>query len=303
MREGMMMKWNTISYLFKEGIIGLWKNRLMALASAGTIILCLIILGASYSIAENIEYILAQVEAQMGITAYINETIEDTKRVTIENKIKSISEVTGVDYISKEQALETFAGEQGNEGLFEQFKEDNPLPASFEIHVSGVEHQAAVVRHLESIPELQVSYFERETGLFLKINKSVQLVSGSIIGCLIVIALLLITNTIKLTVYVRRREINIMKYIGATDAFIRLPFLVEGITIGVIGALIPTGIVYAGYQWAIEFMNQGISQLFGGLALQPIGQVMMGLVPIFIAIGVGIGAIGSGIAIHKHLKV
>ncbi|MGL4736349.1 MAG: permease-like cell division protein FtsX [Cellulosilyticaceae bacterium] len=298
-----MMKWNTIRYLFKEGLIGLWKNRLMALASAGTIILCLIILGASYAIATNIEYILEQVQAQMGITAYINDDIDETRRIAIEQKIKGISEVTGVDYVSKEQALETFAGEQGNEGLFEQFKEDNPLPASFEIHVSGVVHQKAVVSHLQDIPELQVTYFERETGLFLKINQSVQLVSGAIIGCLVVIALLLITNTIKLTVYVRRREINIMKYIGATDAFIRLPFLVEGISIGLIGAVIPTGLVYVGYKWFDEFMNQGISQLFGGLALQPIDQIMIGVVPIFIAIGVGIGALGSGIAIHKHLKV
>lgn len=303
MREGMMMKWNTISYLFKEGIMSLWKNRLMALASAGTIILCLIILGASYAIAENIEHILAQVEAQMGITAYVNEEIDEARKGAIEQKVKGIAQVTDVVYISKEEALKKFAGEQGNEGLFEQFKEDNPLPASFEIHVSGVEYQKAVVEQLRSIPELQVSYFEQETGLFLKISQSVQLVSAVIIGCLIIIALLLITNTIKLTVYVRRREINIMKYIGATDAFIRLPFLVEGITIGLIGAIIPAIMMYTGYRWFEEFMNQGISQLFGGLAIQPIHQIMMGIIPIFVVIGVGIGALGSGIAIHKHLKV
>ncbi|MGL4345579.1 MAG: permease-like cell division protein FtsX [Cellulosilyticaceae bacterium] len=298
-----MMKWNTIRYLFKEGIIGLWKNRLMALASAGTIILCLIILGASYSIAQNIEYILEQVETQMGITAYIHEDIDAQRMQEIETQIKGIQHVVDVAYISKEDALKTFSGEQGNEGLFEQFKEDNPLPASFEIHVEGVEFQQNVVSSLQGIPELQITYFEKETGLFLTINKSVQLVSAIIIGCLVIIALLLITNTIKLTVYVRRREINIMKYIGATDAFIRLPFLVEGITIGVIGALIPTGVIYSGYNWAIEFMNQGITQLFGGLALRPIDDIMLGVVPIFFAIGVGIGAIGSGIAIHKHLKV
>lgn len=298
-----MMKWNTIRYLFKEGLISLWRNRLMALASAGTIILCLIILGMSYAIARNIEYILEQVETQMGITAYIQEEIDDMRKQEIEARIKAIPNVIDVGYISKEEALEMFAGEQGDVELFEQFKNDNPLPASFEIQVEGVEYQEDVVRQLKSIAELQVTYFEKETDMFLSINKSVQLVSLIVIGCLVIIALLLITNTIKLTVYVRRREINIMKYIGATDAFIRLPFLIEGILIGIIGAIVPSYILYTVYDWAVEFINQGIGQLFGGLSLQPIESIMVGIVPIFFALGVGIGALGSGIAMHKHLKV
>lgn len=303
MRRAMRMKWNTIKYLFKEGILGLWKNRLMALASAGTIVLCLLILGMSYSIAKNIEYIMHQVETQLGISAYVNEEIEEARLTEIAALIKNTPHVNEVTYVSKEDALKTFAQGQENDTLFEQFKNDNPLPASFEIKVDQIENQDQVVAKLSAIPELQVEYFKNESKIFMNVNRSIQLVSTVIIGCLVIIALLLITNTIKLTVYVRRREINIMKYLGATDAFIRLPFVVEGVLIGIIGCMIPIYAIKEGYQFLIEVMGDSLGSFMGGMHLVPSAQIMQGLVPIFVAIGVGIGMIGSAIAIRKHLKV
>lgn len=297
------MKWNTIKYLCKEGILGLWKNRLMALASAGTIVLCLLILGMSYSIAKNIEYVMHQVETQLGISAYVGDSVEEVRITEIASTIKKIPHVAEVTYISKDEALKGFAKDQENDALFEQFKNDNPLPASFEIKVDDIENQDAVVGKLITIPELQVEYFKNETAIFMSINKSIQIVSSIIIGCLVIIALLLITNTIKLTVYVRRKEINIMKYLGATDAFIRLPFVIEGILIGAIGCAIPIYAIKEGYGFLIEFMGTSLGGFMGGLHLVPLGQVMQDLTPIFILIGVGIGMIGSAIAIRKHLKV
>ena len=303
MRRAMRMKWNTIKYLFKEGILGLWKNRLMALASAGTIVLCLLILGMSYSIAKNIEYIMHQVETQLGISAYVNEEIEEARLTEIAALIKNTPHVNEVTYVSKEDALKTFAQGQENDTLFEQFKNDNPLPASFEIKVDQIENQDQVVAKLSAVPELQVEYFKNESKIFMNVNRSIQLVSTVIIGCLVIIALLLITNTIKLTVYVRRIEINIMKYLGATDAFIRLPFVVEGVLIGIIGCMIPIYAIKEGYQFLIEVMGDSLGSFMGGMHLVPSAQIMQGLVPIFVAIGVGIGMIGSAIAIRKHLKV
>lgn len=299
----MGMKWNTIKYLCKEGILGLWKNRLMALASAGTIVLCLLILGMSYSIARNIEYVMHQVETQLGISAYVGESVEETRLTAIATAIKNTPHVAEVTYISKEDALKSFAKEQGNDTLFEQFKDDNPLPSSFEIKVDDIENQDQVVAKLSTIPELQVEYFKNETVIFMNINKSIQLVSSILIGCLVIIALLLITNTIKLTVYVRRREINIMKYLGATDAFIRLPFMIEGVLIGIIGCSIPIYAIKEGYSFLIEFMASSLGGFMGGIHLLPIVEIMKELIPIFVSMGVGIGMIGSIIAIRKHLKV
>jgi len=297
------MKWNTVKYLFKEGILGLWKNRLMALASVGTIILCLFILGMSYSVMGNIDYILGQVETEMGITAYIEEgTTEETIQET-RKEIEANASVLEVNYISKSEALLTFSNEQGNEELFTEFQLDNPLPASFEIRVKEVDKQASVVSALMEYPFLEVTYFERETDIFIGINQAIQVISVIVIASLIIIALLLITNTIKLTVYIRRKEINIMKYIGATDAFIRFPFVVEGVLIGILGAVLPMGGIYLLYRYLLSLSETVLQGVLGGLNLLPIEVIMGGIIPIFIAIGVGIGSVGSAIAIRKHLKV
>ncbi|MEG0319341.1 MAG: permease-like cell division protein FtsX, partial [Niameybacter sp.] len=221
----------------------------------------------------------------------------------VENIIKSTEHVSEVNYISKEEALETFANGQEDNSLFEQFKNDNPLPASFEIKVEAMQYQEDIVKKLQNIPELQVEYFKNESIIFMSINHSIQLLSSILIGCLIVIALLLITNTIKLTVYVRRKEINIMKYLGATDTFIRLPFVIEGILIGMIGSLIPIWIIKEGYLIFMDFVGEALGSFMGGIEMVPIGTIMQGLLPMFALIGIGIGMLGSAIAIRKHLKV
>ena len=275
----------------------------MALASAATIILCLLILGMSYSIAENINYVMHQIETEMGIVAYINDMTEDTRIREIERSIQGMSHVISVEYVSKEEALKNFADSQENDVLFEVFMNDNPLPASYEIRVDSVENQGTVVETLRRLPELQVEYFENETNMFLTLSKSIQFVSFIIIACLIVIALLLITNTIKLTVYVRKREITIMKYIGATDAFIRLPFIIEGVVIGLIGCAIPTWLIQYGYGWLTEYMGTSLGSFLGGIQLCAVDSIMQTLLPIFMLLGIGIGVVGSAIAIRKHLKV
>ena len=297
------MKWSTIRYLCKEGIKGLWKNRLMAIASVGTIVMSLLILGMSYSIAENITYLMHQLETQLGITAYIAEGAEETVVTKIGSEIKKMPHIIEVSYISKEEALRSFSADQENEALFEDFKEDNPLPASFDIKVESVEYQDDVVKALAVYDVLEVQSFKNETQIFADINQSIQIGSFVIIICFVVISLLLITNTIKLTVYVRRKEINIMKYIGATDTFIRWPFMIEGILIGIIGALIPIGLIQWAYTYATTFITDSFGTFMGGIQLQPVGYIMTGLIPMFLTMGIGIGVIGSAIAIRKHLRV
>ncbi len=298
-----MMKWNTIRYLFKEGIKGLWKNRLMVIASVGTIVMSLLILGMSYSIAENITYVMHQIETQLGITAYVAEGTESEVITQLGSDIKKMPHVIEVSYISKEQALRSFSEEQEDASLFEEFQQDNPLPASFDIKVDRVENQKEVVDQLNAYGILEVQSFKNEVQMFSNINQSIQGGSLIMISCLMIISLLLITNTIKLTVYVRRKEINIMKYIGATDAFIRWPFIIEGILIGVIGAVIPMGIIQWGYTYATPFVQDSFGSFTGGIELQPIAIIMADIVPMFLAMGMGIGVIGSAIAIRKHLKV
>ncbi|WP_207646330.1 permease-like cell division protein FtsX [Cellulosilyticum sp. I15G10I2] len=297
------MKLSTLKYLFKEGIVGLWKNRVMALASAGTIVLCLLILGMSYSIVTNVDYMLKQLEIKFGITAYVKEGILGNEILQLKSQVENIPYVAEVNYISKEDALKSFSEGSKDDSIFNDFVQDNPLPASFEINVTDIEYQSQVVQALSSIAELEVRYLQKETAMFMKINNTINTISLIIIGCLIVVGLLLMTNTIKLTVYIRRKEINIMKYIGATDWFIRLPFLIEGLVIGAIGALLSIIIIILSYSWLSEMLITNLMGMLNGLTLKETSDIMRALIPICMSIGTGIGFVGSGMAIHKHLKV
>jgi len=297
------LKFRTIKYLIKEGIAGIWENRLMSFAATGTIVLCLIILGLSYSIAANVDYLLKQVESTIGITAYIDTNLEQPQITVLKNKIEAIPHVTIVTYISKDEALASFSEDQSIKNIMDQFKEDNPLPASFEIHMDELGNQERIVQSLEQYRELELSYFQTETPMLVQLGKSIRLISAVVIVCLTMVGILLMSNTIKLTVYIRRKEINIMKYIGATDWFIRGPFIVEGIVIGLLGALIPIFIIWGSYQWFTQRIYVSFSLIMESVKLQETAAIIANFIPMSLIIGISIGVIGSGIAIRKHLDV
>lgn len=299
----MTMKIRTTKYLIKEGVSGIWKNRLMSLASIGTIFLCLLILGLSYTIASNVDYLLAQIESTIGITAYIDTEVNEQDMATLKTKIENTPHVTMVTYISKDDALASFSEEQGITNIMEEFKKDNPLPASFEIHMDDLENQEVVIQALSQYQELELSYFQRETPMLVQLNKGIRLISTIIIICLTLVGILLMSNTIKLTVYIRRKEINIMKYIGATDWFIRAPFIIEGIFIGLLGAIAPILVIWSTYIWVTEMLYEKFALIMESVQLQSATVIISNFIPMCLVIGISIGTIGSGIAIRKHLKV
>lgn len=299
----MIVKIRTIKYLTKEGILSIWKNRLMSLASIGTIMLCLIILGVSYSIASNVDYILQQIESNIGITAYIADEVEEEEIAALKTKIENTPYITTVTYISKDDALLSFSQDSNIENVMEQFKEDNPLPASFEIKMKSLENQDDIVKALEGYDELELSYFQAETPMLVQLNKSIRLISLAVIASLTMVGILLMSNTIKLTVYIRRKEINIMKYIGAADWFIRAPFIIEGIIIGLIGGVIPILVIWSTYTWIVQAINESFGLIMDTIQLQEIAVILSTFIPMCLVLGVSIGTIGSVIAIRKHLKV
>ncbi|MBU3804529.1 MAG: permease-like cell division protein FtsX [Candidatus Cellulosilyticum pullistercoris] len=297
------MKWSTLKYLFKEGIIGLWRNRTMAVASIGTIVLCLLILGMSYGVGTNIDYLIEQIETKFGITAYIKEGLTELEILNLRYEVEQLEDVASVTYISKEEALKNFSADNEDESLFEMFKEDNPLPASLEITTVDIKNQGQLIERLNNIEGIdETVYFQNETQTFINIRNTVNYICYGILICLIVVGLLLMSNTIKLTVYIRKREINIMKYVGATDSFIRVPFLIEGMLVGFIGALISILMVTFAYDWISE-KAANVSGVLAELSLVPTAEIISSLIPMYLALGIGIGLIGSMFAIHKHLKV
>ena len=297
------MKWSTPKYLFKEGIVGLWRNRTMALASMGTIILCLLILGMSYSIGSNIDYLIEQMETKFGITAYVKEGLSELELINLRYEIENLPNVASVTYISKEEALKNFSQDNEDEGLFAMFQDDNPLPASLEITTVELKDQVQLIETLNSLEGIdETVYFKNETQSFIHIRNTVNYVCYGIMVGLIVVGLLLMSNTIKLTVYVRKREINIMKYVGATDTFIRVPFLIEGVLVGFIGAVLSIAMIAFAYD-KISIKAAALSGVLGEVSLVPTMRIMASLIPMYLALGIGIGFVGSILAIHKHLKV
>lgn len=298
-----MMNWSTLCYLFKEGIVGLWRNRTMAFASMGTIILCLVILGGSYILGSNVDYIIEQVQAKFGVTAYLKEDLEPAQIEALQKKIQASSQVKAVTYISKEEALKTFSEDNEDVNLFAMFKEDNPMPASLEITTYDMTQQSVLVTELKEYPEIdETVYFKNETQMFIQLRHIINCICYGILIALVVVGIMLMSNTIKLTVYVRRKEINIMKYVGATDTFIQLPFFIEGILIGLIGAGISILLIAGGYSWIVEKASiiQGVLQ---GITLLPSADIIPTLALLFTGLGAGIGCIGSRVAIRRHLKV
>lgn len=297
------MKFNAIGYLIKEGFVGLYRNKMMFLATVATIVLSLLLVGASYVIVENAEYIMDQAESNFGITVYLGEELTQKEVSTLYEDISSMPNVLSVEHISKEEALKIFSEDSGGTELFEAFQSDNPLPASFEIQVNQLNNQEDIINKLSLIDGLELSYLESEAASFLNLKNGVQSVSIGIILVLILISLMLMSNTIKLTLHIRSKEINIMKYIGATNMFIRLPLVVEGAITGIVGAIIPIGIVASVYSKITPVANTMVSGMIQGVHLKEARTILQGYVPLCLWIGIGIGILGSIFAVKKYLDV
>ncbi len=306
----MKMKPRTIRNCISQGIASLFKNRLMTLASIGTISACLLILGISYCIAANVDYMMEDIESNIGITTFLESGITEEKRIEIMKKIENHTDVESVIYISPEEAWEQFKKkmqeDQEDSDILIGLEEDNPLAdsASFEIYLKNPEYQEEVVSFLETLDGIRsINHDQDTTEILISFNYMVRMISLVLIAILALIGILLMTNTIKLTVYIRKNEINIMKYVGSTDAFIRLPFLVEGILIGLLGAFIPLGVIWISYQFIVQKIYEQFSVIQNLLTFLDIKEIFITLFPISIIIGASIGMIGSMISVRKHLNV
>ncbi|WP_198543887.1 permease-like cell division protein FtsX [Petroclostridium xylanilyticum] len=295
------MKVSTFKYFVKEGFSSIWTNRIMSLASIGIVVACLIIFGMFMLFSTNINFIGGQIKDQWEIKAFIDESIPIEQVDEIGAKIKNIRYVRECVLETKEQALENYKKQLGEDAhVLEGFEKHNPLRHSYIINLSDIQYADQVVQQLGTIPGIVKVKNHRETvEKLLKITEFIRMGSLWVMILLAFIAVFIISNTIKLAVFARRKEINIMKFVGATDWFIRWPFIVEGIVIGLIGALLSLVLVGYGYNYILKLIYQSIN-IF---KLREFSEVFEGLALIFIVIGTSIGAIGSAISIRKYLRV
>nr|WP_330361215.1 MULTISPECIES: permease-like cell division protein FtsX [unclassified Butyrivibrio] len=291
-------------YTIGQGFRNLGRNRWYTLASIATISACLFLFGIFYSIVTNFQHVVQTAEEGVSVTVFFNEGTTEDIILATKSLIEKRPEVSRVEYISALDAWEGFKTDYLGEyadGFTENPLEDS---ANLQIYLNDVSMQPALVTYLESIECVRMVNRSEVTASTLSgINSLIAYVSLGIIGILLLVSIFLISNTVTIGISVRKEEINIMKYIGATDFFVRAPFVIEGIIIGLIGSLFPLVIIYFIYNKAKEFLAIRFSMLNSILDILPVGKIFEALTPISILIGVGIGFLGSVTTVRKHLHV
>lgn len=303
-----MKKINLLFYCIWQGIKNLKRNRMFSLASVGTITACLFLFGIFYAILANFQYMIDHAETSVGITVFFDEGISDDNIALIGTKIKERSEVIECNFVSAEEAWEKCKKEMfdGQEELTDTFAEDNPLKdsASYEIFLDDIEKQEDFVKYVQGIDGVrQVNSAESTVKSLSSFNSLVAYASAAIIIILVAVSIFLISTAVTMGISIRREEIRIMRLVGASDFFVRAPFIVEGIIIGIFGTIVPLGILFVLYKKIIAYVITRFDVLSNLLTFLSVGKVFETLVPISFGIGIGIGFIGSFITVRKHLKV
>lgn len=302
------MRISSMWYSFRQGLKNIRRNLLFSLASMGTIIACLFIFGLFYAVIVNFRSAIKNVEGNISISVFFNDGITEQQIDMIKEQIRTRTEVDTIDYISAEEAWKSFSEKNYDDpkAARETFGQDNPLAnsASFKITLKDVSKQADFVQFLNGIDGVRkVRNSEYTADSVAAINAFVGYASVAIIGILFLVSIFLISNTITIGISVRKEEIKIMKLIGATNGFVRAPFIVEGVVLGLIGSIIPVVLLYYLYDMVINYVAGRFTILKTLFAFVPAGQLFKTLAPASILIGLGIGFFGSWLTTKKHLKV
>lgn len=296
-------------YSIRQGLKNIRRNLLFSLASIGTIVSCLFLFGIFYCVVVNFRSAMSELENTVTISVFFEPGITDENISLIGEQIRIREEVNTVEYISPEQAWENYAKEKFKDNYEEAmaiFAGDNPLKdsASYTISLKQLDKQAEFVKYLEGLGGVRkVSTSQQVADGVSALNSVVTYASIGIIVILLLVSVFLISNTITIGITVRKEEIAIMKLIGATNFFVRAPFIVEGVVIGLVGSLIPLGLVYLMYDNVVSYVIGQFAVVQNLFAFVPINELFSVLIPASAAIGIGLGLIGSLVTTRKHLKV
>lgn len=299
------MRFSTLIYTIKQGIVNIFRNKWYSLASMATISACLFMFGIFYSLVANFQYIVKEAQDGVAVTVFFEEGISDERITEIGSLIEKRAEVSHVNFVSADAAWESFKDDYLGE-YADGFGDDNPLPnsANYEVYLNDVSMQDSLVTYVESLDGVRrVNRSEVTANTLSGMNKLIGYASAGIIAILLAVSIFLISNTVTIGISVRKEEINIMKYIGATDFFVRAPFVIEGILIGLAGSVLPLAIIYVIYNNVIAYVSTRFSMLSQLLKFLTVDQVFQVLMPISLIIGIGIGFFGSFSTVRKHIRV
>ena len=299
------MRISTFFYTLKQGVINIFRNKLFSLASIATISACLFLFGLFYAVILNFQNVVRTAEEGVSVTVFFKDGTTQEEMEQIGAQIRARDEVSEAKFISADEAWAEWAPENIGEDYNEIYTE-NPLEGmdNYEIYMNDVSKQESLVGWLESIPRVdEVRHSEVAATTLTGVNALVAYTSVGIIAILLAVSVFLINNTVMIGISVRKSEIEIMKYIGATDFFVRSPFVIEGILIGLIGSLLPLGLIYVLYKKVIDYVMIEFPSLSGLMQFLPVSEIYRTLLPVCLGLGAGIGFLGSFITVRKHLRV
>ncbi|MBQ5445279.1 MAG: permease-like cell division protein FtsX [Lachnospiraceae bacterium] len=302
------MKVSTLGYSCGQGIKNIKRNKLFSLASIGTITACVFLIGLFYIILANFQYLVKEAEESVCVTVFFNEGTDDGRINEIGEILKQRSEVTKIEYTSGEEAWEQYKTQYfaDDPELADGFKDDNPLAESsnYAVYLKDLSKQKELVNYIQSLDGVRkVNYSENTANTLSDFGKIAGYVSAVIIIILFAVGIFLISNTVMIGITVRKDEIRIMKLIGATDTFVRLPFIIEGVIIGLIGAIIPVVALILIYKKVVVYVMTQFQSFTNIITFISSRHIFAVVGPMSLLIGGGIGFIGSMITIRKHLRV
>ncbi len=302
------MKFSSFKYLFKQGLSSFKENKMMSFASIGVVTSCLIIVGVFGLLALNVNSFVNYLGEQNEVVVYVKDEADQTKTENIRNSIQAYENINDFVYVSKAEALEESMMLLGDYGqLLSGYEgEQNPLPASFRCTIKQLDKLQETALFLSQIDGVEYVSSSTELANILITVRDVTYYSGAaVLGLLILVSIVVISNTIRLTVFARRREISIMKYVGATNSFIRFPFIIEGNTIGIFSALITFIFISGGYIYLYDYILNEATGWIASLSQTLISYNTIWPIMLvgFLSFGMLIGTIGSSVSMRRYLEV
>lgn len=294
------MKVRSVRYLTVEGFKNIWVNRLMSIASIGVLVACMLMMGVAIILTLNVDKALGQLEEQNVVMAYFDDALSEEDAKAACDKLGGIDNVSSAEFIPKAEGLQRQMDtmDDSQKQYFQWLQDDNPLPDSAKITLSDLSRFDSTVEQIKNTPG--VARINEQRDLAMKISSikhALTMAGGGVIGLLLLIALVIVANTVRVTMYGRKLEISIMKAVGATNSFIRFPFVVEGVVLGILSAGVTTGVVYLVYKAAMGVMETALN-----IKAIPFSQFVWPLFGVFAAMGVLTGLISSIFMISKYLR-
>ena len=297
------MRFNVMSYLIGEGFSNLFKNKKSTMSALMIMCATMLIFGLFFVIGENINAFVENVADAQEMRVFLTKDATESQIEQVGNEILAIDGVKDAKYISKEEGLESMRDVLGDE-LIEGYTERNILPPAYDVTLTDLELNQEVqesILQIENVDEIRAS--NQVVEQIIRLARGIRIVTGAILVLLIVISTAIIANTIKLTVHARRKEISIMKYVGATNSFIRWPFIVEGMIIGVFASIISIAIVGGAYSVIAQKLVYSQFMQVINMSLVSFSDMFNSIIFVYMLLGIGIGAFGSVISMRKYLKV